>query len=137
MTNAEKALEISSSWKRDEFASQDEFVAYDAAMRMAQWKDEQQNLPITDNTEEANVELELDKLTLDNMKGFVSRTTLASYTRMTFEPKMEIVYKALVTITVISARDYKPHVILSVTCNGVTQHFGTDAKKAIDYYNSI
>ena len=44
---------------------------------------------------------------------------------------------ALVATIVFSAKDYKPHVILSVKYNDVTQHFGTNVKKAIDYYNSL
>jgi hypothetical protein len=71
-----------------------------------------------------------DKVGLDEMKGYMAKTTLASYGYELFD-------KELIASIVFSAKDYKPHVILSVTCNGVTQHFGTDAKKAIDYYNSL
>ena len=71
-----------------------------------------------------------EKIELEEMKGYMAKTTLASYGYEMFD-------KELVATIVFSAKDYHPHVILSVTCNGVTQHFGTDAKKAIDYYNSI
>ena len=71
-----------------------------------------------------------DKVGLDEIKGYMSKTTLASYGYEMFD-------KELVVTIVFSARDYKPHVILSVTHNGVTRHFGTDTKKAIGYYNSI
>lgn len=71
-----------------------------------------------------------EKVDLEKMKGYLCKTTLASYGYELFD-------KELIASIVFSAKDYKPHVILSVTCNGVTQHFGTDAKKAIDYYNSL
>jgi hypothetical protein len=73
-----------------------------------------------------------DKVDLDKMKGYMAKTTLASYGN-----GGDVWVKELVATIVFSAKDYKPHVILSVTCNGVTQHFGTDAKKAINYYNSL
>ena len=71
-----------------------------------------------------------DKVGLDEMKGYMAKTTLASYGYEMFD-------KELVATIVFSAKDYQPHVILSVTHNGVTQHFGGDTKKAIAYYNSI
>lgn len=40
MTNEEKAFELSSSSKHD-FTIRESNAAYDAAMQMAQWKDEQ------------------------------------------------------------------------------------------------
>lgn len=71
-----------------------------------------------------------DKVGLDEMKGYMAKTTLASYGYEMFD-------KELVATIVFGAKDYQPHVILSVTHNGVTQHFGGDTKKAIAYYNSI
>ena len=71
-----------------------------------------------------------DKVDLDEMKGYMAKTTLASYGYEEFS-------KELVATIIFSAKDYKPHVIISVTCNGVTQHFGTNTKKAIHYYNSL
>jgi hypothetical protein len=71
-----------------------------------------------------------DKVDLDEMKGYMCKTTLANYGYELFD-------KELIASIVFSAKDYKPHVILSVKYNGVTQHFGTDAKKAINYYNSL
>lgn len=71
-----------------------------------------------------------DKVGLDDMKGYIAKTTLASYGYEMFD-------KELVATIVFSAKDYQPHVILSVTHNGVTQHSGGDTKKAIDYYNSL
>ena len=71
-----------------------------------------------------------DKVGLDEMKGYMAKTTLASYGYEMFD-------KELVATIVFSAKDYKPHVILSVIHNGVTQHFGGDTRKAIAYYNSI
>lgn len=71
-----------------------------------------------------------DKVDLDEMKGYMCQKTLASYGYELFD-------KELIASIVFSAKDYKPHVILSVTYNGVTQHFGTDTEKAIDYYNSL
>ena len=71
-----------------------------------------------------------EKIGLDEMKGYMYKKTLANYGYELFD-------KELVATIVFSAKNYKPHVILSVTCNGVAQHFGTDAKKAIDYYNSL
>lgn len=71
-----------------------------------------------------------EKIDLDEMKGYLCKTTLACY-------GYELFNKELIASIVFSAKDYKPHVILSVKYNGVTQHFGTDAKKAINYYNSL
>lgn len=71
-----------------------------------------------------------DKIGLDEMKGYMAKTTMASYVYEMFD-------KELVATIVFSAKDYQPHVILSVRHNGVTQHFGGDTKKAINYYNSI
>lgn len=71
-----------------------------------------------------------EKIDLDDMKGYMAKTTLANY-------GYELFGKGLTATIVFSAKDYKPHVILSVTCNDVTQHFGTNVKKAIDYYNSL
>ena len=71
-----------------------------------------------------------DKVDLDEMKGYMYKKTLANYNYELFD-------KELIASIVFSAKDYKPHVILSVKYNGVTQHFGTDTKKAIDYYNSL
>ena len=73
-----------------------------------------------------------EKIDLDEMKGYLCKTTLASYGN-----GGEVWAKELFASIVFSARDLQPHVILSVEYNGVTQHFGTDTKKAIDYYNSI
>ena len=74
-----------------------------------------------------------EKIELNELKGALVGTTVCSYRVSGDEP----FYKELTATIVFSAKDYKPHVILSVTHNGVTQHFGTDTKKAIDYYNSI
>lgn len=71
-----------------------------------------------------------EKIDLDEMKGYMAKKTLANYGYEMFD-------KELVATIIFSAKDYKPHVILSVKCNGVTQHFGTNTKKAIDYYNSL
>ena len=71
-----------------------------------------------------------EKIGLDEMKGYMAKTTLASYDYELFD-------KELIASIVFSAKDYKPHVILSVKYNDVTQHFGTNVKKAIDYYNSL
>lgn len=71
-----------------------------------------------------------DKVDLDEMKGYMCKKTLANYGYELFD-------KELIVSIIFSAKDYKPHVILSVTCNGVTQHFGTNTKKAINYYNSL
>lgn len=71
-----------------------------------------------------------EKFDLDEMKGYIAKTTLASYGYEEFN-------KELTATIVFSAKDYKPHVILSVTCNVVTQTFGTDAKKAVEFYNSL
>lgn len=73
-----------------------------------------------------------DKFDLDEMKGYLHKMTLASYCN-----GGDVCAKELFASIVFSAKDYKPHVILSVTCNGVTQHFGTNTKKAIDFYNSL
>lgn len=70
---------------------------------------------------------------LNLMKGGMVKTTVCSYRVSGDEP----FYKELTATIIFSAKDYKPHVILSVKNNGVTQHFGTNTKKAIDYYNSI
>lgn len=74
-----------------------------------------------------------EKIELNELKGALVETTVCSYRVSGDEP----FYKELTAKIVFSAKDYKPHVILSVTCNGVTQHFGTSTKKAIDYYNSL
>ena len=71
-----------------------------------------------------------EKIDLDEMKGYLCKTTLANY-------GYELLNKELIGSIVFSAKDYKPHVILSVKCNGVAQHFGTNVKKAINYYNSL
>lgn len=71
-----------------------------------------------------------DKVGLDEMKGYMCKKTLANYGYELFD-------KELIVSIIFSAKDYKPHVILSVTCNGVAQHFGTNTKKAINYYNSL
>lgn len=71
-----------------------------------------------------------EKIDLDEMKDYMCKTTLARYGYELFD-------KELIATIVFSAKDYKPHVILSVKYNGVTQHFGTDTKKAINYYNSL
>ena len=71
-----------------------------------------------------------DKIDLGEMKGYMAKTTLASHGSELFD-------KELIASIIFSAKNYKPHVILSVKHNGIAQHFGTDAKKAIDYYNSI
>jgi hypothetical protein len=73
-----------------------------------------------------------DKVDLDKMKGYMTKTTLASYGN-----GGDVWVKELVATIVFSAKDYKPHVIISVKHNNVTEHFGTDAKKAINYYNSL
>ena len=69
-----------------------------------------------------------EKIDLGEMKGYMTKTTLAKYSHEMFD-------KELVATIIFSAKDYKPHVILSVKCNGVTQHFGTNTKKAIKFYN--
>lgn len=69
-----------------------------------------------------------EKIDLDEMKGYMAKKTLANYGYEMFD-------KELVATIIFSAKDYKPHVILSVKCNGVTQHFGTNTKKAIEFYN--
>ena len=74
-----------------------------------------------------------EKIELNELKGALVETTVCSYRVSDNEP----FYKKLIATIIFSAKDYKPHVILSVTCNGVAQHFGTNTKKAIDYYNSI
>lgn len=74
-----------------------------------------------------------EKIELNELKGALVETTVCSYRVSGDEP----FYKELTATIVFSAKDYKPHVILSVTCNGVTQHFGTNTKKAINYYNSL
>lgn len=74
-----------------------------------------------------------EKIELDELKGALVKTTVCCYRVSGDEP----FYKELVATIVFSAKDYKPHVILSVTHNGVTRHFGGDTKKAINYYNSI
>lgn len=74
-----------------------------------------------------------EKIELNELKGALAKTTVCSY-RLSGDEPFE---KELTATIVFSAKDYKPHVILSVRCNGVTLHFGTDAKKAIDCYNSI
>lgn len=71
-----------------------------------------------------------EKIDLDEMKGYMAKTTLASYGYEEFD-------KELIATIVFSAKDYHPHVILSVKYNGVTQHFGTNVKKAVKFYNSI
>ena len=71
-----------------------------------------------------------DKVDLDEIKGYMTKKTLACYGYEMFD-------KELVATIVFSAKDYQPHVILSVTCNGQATHFGTNTKKAIDYYNSL
>ena len=76
-----------------------------------------------------------DKVDLDEMKGYMCQKTLANY-GYEFED-YELFDKELIASIVFSAKDYKPHVILSVKHNGVAQHFGTNVKKAIDYYNSL
>jgi hypothetical protein len=73
-----------------------------------------------------------DKVDLGEMKGYMCKTTLANYGN-----GGDTWTKEMFASIVFSAKDYKPHVILSVRYNGVTQHFGTDAKKAINYYNSL
>ena len=74
-----------------------------------------------------------EKIELNELKGALAKTTVCSYRVSGDEP----FYKKVTATIVFSAKDYKPHVILSVTCNGVAKHFGTNAKKAIDYYNSL
>lgn len=70
---------------------------------------------------------------ITELKGALVETTVCRYQVSGDEP----FDKELTATIVFSAKDYKPHVILSVTCNGVTQHFGTNTKKAIAYYNSL
>lgn len=74
-----------------------------------------------------------EKIELNDMKGALVETVVCSYRVSGDEP----FYKELTATIVFSAKDYKPHVILSVTCNGQAMHFGTNTKKAIDYYNSL
>lgn len=74
-----------------------------------------------------------EKIELNELKGALAKTTVCCYRVSGDEPFS----KELVATIVFSARDLQPHVILSVTHNGVTQHFGGDTKKAIAYYNSI
>ena len=74
-----------------------------------------------------------EKIELNELKGALVKTTVCSYRVSGDEP----FYKELTATIVFSAKDYKPHVILSVKRNGITQHFGTDAKKAIKFYNSL
>ena len=76
---------------------------------------------------------------LDDMKGFVTRSVLASCKYKHYDSKTDTMSednnKALVAITVISARDYQPHAMISVIVNGKETAFGTDTKKAIEFYN--
>lgn len=67
---------------------------------------------------------------LNYMKGAMVETIIESYSCTS-----EQISKKLIATIVFSARDLQPHVILSVTCNGQTMHFGTNTKKAIEFYN--
>lgn len=76
---------------------------------------------------------------LDAMKGFVTRSVLASCNYKHYDSNTDIVseanHKAIVATIVFSAKDYKPHAMLSVIVNGKETAFGTDTKKAIEFYN--
>lgn len=69
---------------------------------------------------------------LNDMKGEMVETIIESYCSTS-----EQISKKLIATIVFSAKDLQPHVILSVTHNGQAMHFGTNTKKAIDYYNSL
>lgn len=73
-------------------------------------------------------ELKNHTISIEEMKGLVTRNVLVSASNGTHT-------KAIVAITVISAKDYKPHAIISVIVNGNETPFGTNTKKAIEFYN--
>ena len=73
-----------------------------------------------------------EKIDLDEMKGYMAKTTLASYGNGD-----NVWAKELIATIVFSAKDYQPHVIISVKHHNVTKNFGTDTKKTIEFYNSL
>lgn len=70
------------------------------------------------------------KINIEDFKGFITRQPLATGYGKQQQPK------ALVLVTVFSARTLNPMSFLEVVNDGLTEAYGTDTKHAIEAYNN-